>query len=186
MANKLEDLVRVATSFDSLVGNPLYLEQKTKRASTTNTFEVFEALFYLRAFEVFETLFSFESLWSLWNSLLIWESLKSLKLSFHSRVFEVFGTLFILRVSLKSLKLTFVWKSHAQLSNKTEIQRCHHSHLSKQREFSRTCVSPPLKKQREFSTILPCSPFKTKTSFKACHGDHAKGKWSWIKLEKGE
>lgn len=88
MASKLEDLVKVATVLTSWLVNPLYLEQKTKRASTTNTFEVFEALFNLRAFEVFETLFWFESLWSLRSSLFIQEFFKSLKLFYFESVFE--------------------------------------------------------------------------------------------------
>jgi hypothetical protein len=86
MANKLEDLVRVAIVLTCwLVGwlvTLFYLEQKTKRASTTNTFEVFEALFYLRAFEVFETLFLYLRVFEVFEALF-----------FYSRVFEVFETL---------------------------------------------------------------------------------------------
>lgn len=157
MANKLEDLVRVATVLTRWLVTLFIWSKRQRELQQTKTFEVFEALFYLRAFEA---LFLFECLWSLWRSLFIQEFLRSLKLFCFESVFEVFEALFYLKAMPNSqIKQSFKGVTIATSRNKENFQRL---------------VLPTSKKQREFSTILPCSPFKTKTSFKACHGDHAK------------
>jgi hypothetical protein len=76
-------------------------------------------------------------------------------------------------VSLKSLKLSFYLKAMPNSQIKQSFKGVTIA-TSRNKENFQRLVLPTSKKQREFSTILPCSPFKTKTSFKACHGDHAK------------
>lgn len=155
MANKLEDLVRVATVVTNwLVTLFIWSKRQRELQQQTPLKSLKLSFIWEPLFEVFETLFLFESLWSLWSSLFIRE------------FFEVFETLLFWECLWSSL----LFESHAQLSKGVTVA------TSQDKEnFQQLVFCPPLKKQREFSTIcLPCSPFKTKTSFKTCHGDHAK------------
>lgn len=130
MANKLEDLVRVATVLTRwLVTLFIWskrqreLQQQTPLKSLKLSF-IWEPLkslklsFNLRVFEVFEALFSFESFWSLWNSF-----------NFES-VFEVFEALFYLKAMPNSqIKQSFKGVTIATSRNKENFQGLVLAHL---------------------------------------------------------
>ncbi len=71
MANKLEDLVRVATVVtDWLVTLFIWSKRQRELQQQTPLKSLKLSFIWEPLFEVFETLFLFESLWSLWSSLL--------------------------------------------------------------------------------------------------------------------